>query len=132
MTTAQEDFKIRFAKTLQHIEQEGSKDQETMWLLGSLAADLADTTGQTSWSAAKATMAPQASQALLKTIVAEGNEHQAGGRLKAAYAIQALGASLIVSTQRSDPHMVTGEQLLDALIDRAVAVYRTSKAATVN
>lgn len=130
--TTPEDFKIRFAKTLQHIEEQGSKDQETMFLLGSLAADLADTTGQKSWSAAKATMSPQAAQALLKTIVAQGNEHHAAGQLKAAYAIQALGASLIVSTQRNDPHMATGEKLLDALIDQTVAVYRTSKAASVN
>jgi hypothetical protein len=62
--------------------------------------------------------------ALLKKMEQEGNAHHAAGRNKHAYAIQALAVSLIARTQRADPEMVTGDRLLDKLINTAIALYQ--------
>ncbi len=130
--TKEQDFKIRFAEVLKDLQQNGSKDNEAMWLLGSLAADLADDLKVTNWSAAKRTMHPQTYNTLLKTFETQGNEHHQAGRGKHAYAIQTLAVSLIARTQGADPQMAAGEALLDQIIDYTVAVYRSEKKKQAN
>ena len=56
MTTKEEDFKRRFATLLQDLQQTGTKDTETMWVLGTLAAELAKDLQSSTWSGAKAKM----------------------------------------------------------------------------
>ena len=48
-------------------------------------------------------------------------------RHKHAYAVQALAISLIARTQRADPQMQAGDELLDEIIDHTVTIYRKSK-----
>ena len=45
-------------------------------------------------------------------------------KVKRAYAMQALGLSLVCSTQRNDAVIADGEKLLDAVIEGAVKMYR--------
>lgn len=130
--TKEEEFKQRFASVLKELQENGSKDPEAMWLLGSLAADLADNLQATDWSAAKRGMHAQTYNTLLKTFETQGNDHHREGRTKHAYAIQALAISLIARTQGADPQMAAGEALLDQIIDYTVAVYRREKLARAN
>lgn len=123
----EEEFKQRFVAVVQDLQQSGSKDVEAMWLLGSLASDLAGNLGRTSWTAAKAAMNGPTYNTLLRTFEQQGNEHHREGREKHAYAIQALAISLIAKTQRADPELAAGEALLDDVIDYTVAIYRREK-----
>lgn len=127
MTTAstkETEFKQRFTAILEDLQQVGSRDGEAMGLVGSLAAELAAKLGQNSWSGAKSVMTAETYNGLLQTFEKQGNAHHQAGRTHHAYAIQALAVSLIAATQRSDPHMAQGEQLLDAILDLSVAVHR--------
>jgi hypothetical protein len=103
-----------------------------MWLLGSLASDLADDFHSRDWSSAKRTMSPQTYDALLRTFQDQGNEHHREGRTKHAYAIQALAVSLIAHSQRQDADIAQGAALLDEIIDRTVILYRRDKAGRAN
>ena len=127
--TKEQDFKARFAEVLKDMQQSGSKDKEAMWLLGSLASDLAEDLKRNSWTSAKAAMGPKTYDALLNKFQEQGNEHHQEGRRKHAYVIQALSMSLIARTQRAEPQMAEGEALLDRITDHAAAVYRKNKSA---
>jgi hypothetical protein len=122
--TKEQDFKRRFATVLQDLQQEGSKDNQTMYLLGSLASDLSDDLKRKNWTEAKQVITPALYDQLLKKFEHEGSEHHAAGRTTHAYVIQALAVSLIAGTQRKDPQLREGEQLLDARINHAIAFYR--------
>ena len=130
--TKEEEFKQRFVAVLKDLQENGSKDNEAMWLLGSLASDLADDLKVADWSAAKRGMHSETYNTLLRTFEAQGNEHHQAGRGKHAYAIQALAVSLIARTQGADPQMAAGEALLDQIIDYTVAVYRREKQKRAN
>jgi hypothetical protein len=130
--TKEEDFKQRFVAVLKDLQENGSKDNQAMWLLGSLASDLADNFKAKDWSSAKRGMHAQSYDTLLRTFEAQGNEHHREGRDKHAYAIQVLAVSLIARTQGADPQMAAGEALLDQIVDYTVAVYRREKAARTN
>ncbi|MHA6729066.1 hypothetical protein [Devosia sp. A369] len=130
--TKEQEFKIRFVEVLKDLQQNGSKDKEAMWLLGSLAADLADDLKTADWSSAKRTMAPATYDTLLRTFEAQGNEHHREGRSAHAYVIQVLAISLIARTQGGDPQIAAGEALLDQIIDYTAAIYRREKTAQAN
>ena len=132
MTTKEQDFKNRFAEVLKDLQQNGSKDNEAMWLLGSLAASLADDLKSPDWSSAKRSMAAKTYDTLLHTFQSQGNEHHRDGRIKHAYAIQVLAVSLIARSQGGDPQIAAGEALLDQIVDYTVAVYRRETAASAN
>jgi hypothetical protein len=122
--TREEEFKQRFAAVLKDMQQDGIKDMPAMILLGSLASDLSNDLKAADWTRAKQVMTPKIYNQLLTRLSEEGNAHLAAGTGKHAYAIQALSFSLIAGTQRKDPVMRTGEELLDVVINRAIAVYR--------
>lgn len=122
--TKEQDFKQRFAAVLQDLQHDGASDPAAMLLLGSLATDLSHNLHATNWTQAKQAMTAKDYDALLKTMTVQGNAHHAAGRAKHAYAIQALAVSLIAHTQHADPDMVSGEHLLDGLINSAIALHR--------
>ena len=130
--TKEQDFKTRFTEVLRDLQQNGSKDAEAMFLLGSLAADLSDNMQSQTWSQAKASMTHETYDVLLKQFEEQGKLHHAEARDKHAYAVHALAVSLIARTQRADPHLASGEQLLDQIIDYTVAVYRQQKTVKPN
>ena len=100
MTTQEEDFRIRLVALLKDLQQGGADDGEAMFLLGSLAAGLADDLKSPNWVAAKAAMTPGTRDDVLRTFQDQGNRHHREGRAKQAYAIQALAMSLIAATLR--------------------------------
>ncbi|MCP8883695.1 hypothetical protein NIM87_09315 [Devosia sp. XJ19-1] len=121
-------FKQRFVSVLADFKQNGIKDSEAMELIGSLAASLADSLEQKSWTGAKQAMTAAAYDALLDSFQTRGNKAHQNGQTKQAYALQLLGVSLVAMTQRSDADLMTGEKLLDQMIDSAVAHYRRTRA----
>lgn len=128
MTTKEADFKTRLTAVLADLQRQGTKDAEAMWLLGSLASELAANFKASTWHGAKARMSRSSYDMLLKEFREMGNAHHREGRIKHAYAIQALAMSVVAPTI-NDAQTREGGRLLDTLIDEAVAFYRRSKAA---
>lgn len=125
--TKEAQFKQLFISVLADLKSDGVKDSETMELVGHLAADLADQLEQKSWTAAKQAMTAAVYDALLESFKTRGNQYYQDGRTRHAYAIQLLGVSLVASTQRSDADLAAGEQLMDQVINSAVAHYRRTR-----
>lgn len=127
-TTLQEQYRHRLASVLRDLQATVPQDGEAVALLGSLAAQLADKVQRQSWSDAKDAMSPANRAELLKSFETRGNAMHQAGQAKQAYAIQALATSLVAGTMRQDRNIAEGEGLLDALIDRAVVLYRRHQA----
>jgi hypothetical protein len=121
--TKEAEFKQRLAAVLADLNANGKDDGEAMFLLGSGAARICDMTSQPSWVAMKQAISMTDFNRLLEQCRVEGNKFVAEGQNKAAYAIQALALSLVARTQ-ADPDIRTGEQLLDSVIDAALANVR--------
>jgi hypothetical protein len=127
MQTKEQDLKNRLAAVLRDLQRNGDKEPEAIWHIGSLAATLVDKTKRPSWPALKNSLTPEQYDKLLNDFQDQGNAlYQAGERHK-AYAIQALGISLVLRTQRNDFQLRDGEALLDAMINGAVRFYRKSQ-----
>jgi hypothetical protein len=123
MPTKEEEFKQRFAAVLVDLQENGKKDPEAMWLIGSLACEIAEKSGKSTWVEFKRTMAQQTYAQLLSDFEKEGNRQYREGDRKKAYAIQVLAISLIAYTQ-NDPQMRAGDSILDQLIEMTIAIYR--------
>lgn len=123
MATKEEEFRQRLAAVLKDLGEDGVKDGEAMFMLGNLAAKMADQGSVKSWSALKAGLSAEAYTSLLGTMQTRGNDLMRDGNQKAAYALQALAVSLVARTQ-DDSTTRQGEKLLDQLIDSAVVQYR--------
>ena len=126
MATKEEDFKQRFAAVLMDLQQNGKNDPEAMWLIGSLACEIAETYGKTGWVEFKRSMPQQVYSKLLTDFEKEGNRQHREGDRKKAYAIQVLGISLIAQTQKGQ-EMRAGNSLLDQFIETTVLVYRNNR-----
>jgi hypothetical protein len=119
----QSDLKQRLAALLRDLQDGGGQDGEAMAMIGALAGELALSHKQQSWSATKGVMSRQTYNALLEKFRDSGNDNVQAGRIRNAYAIQAVALSLVAATQRDDPQTAEGERLLDVAIDHTVAVY---------
>jgi hypothetical protein len=127
MPSKEKDLKQRLATVLADIKQNGRDDPEAIWMIGSLAATLVDKAKAPSWPALKEALTAEAYDKLLTDFQSQGNTLYQAGELKRAYAIQALGISLVCRTQRADHQMREGEKLLDSMINGAVGVYRKTQ-----
>ncbi|RYE87671.1 MAG: hypothetical protein EOP19_03625 [Hyphomicrobiales bacterium] len=126
MATKEEEFKQRFAAVLLDLQQNGKNDPEAMWLLGSLACEIAEKSDKKTWVEFKRSMAQSTYSQLLTDFEKEGNRQHREGDRKKAYAIQVLAISLIARTQ-DDPQMRAGDALLDQMIDMTVNIYRDNR-----
>lgn len=122
--TPQDQFRQHLATVLSDLQQTAAEDGEAVALIGSLATELSDKLARPSWIAAKDVMSPANYTELLQSFEKKGKALHKAGQTKQAYAIQALATSLAASTMRADRTIAEGEGLLDALIDRAVVLYR--------
>lgn len=125
MATKEEDFKERFVAVLRDLRDNGQKDPEAMFLIGSLAARLVDRAGQSSWTGLKTSMAPPSYAKLLSDFEKQGNTFHRDGKTKHAYAVQVLAISLIARTQ-NDPDVRAGDSLLDEMLGFLIAAYRSA------
>ncbi len=122
--TPQDQFRQHLANVLGDLQRTVAEDGESVALIGSLATELSTKLDRASWSDAKDAMSAANYDELLKSFQARGNALYQEGNTKQAYAIQALATSLVASTMRADRTIAEGEGLLDALIDRAVVLFR--------
>lgn len=126
MTTKEEDFKQRFVAVMRDLREDGRRDPEAVWLLGSLAAMIIDKAKAKSWPALKQQLSGADHDGLLHDFQKSGNAFHKEGKVKQAYAVQILGMSLIARTQR-DADVLAGNELLDEIIGKSIAVYRRSR-----
>ena len=128
MSTKEQDFKERLVAVMRDLQDNGSKDAEVIWLIGSIATRLIDLDKLKRWTEFKQRLTAAAYDQLLKDFEQQGNDYHKEGKLKGAYAIQLLAVSVVCRTQR-DPDVREGEKLLDQLIERTVVAYRKASAA---
>lgn len=131
MPTKEEEFKQRFAAVLLDLTENGNKDPEALWLIGSLACELSEKSGHTQWAEFKRGMSRQTYDQLLADFQKEGNRQHQEGDPKKAFAIQVLGISLVARTQ-TDSEMRAGDALLDQLIETTMTVYRANRSPKPN
>lgn len=127
MPTKEDELKQRLAAVLEDLRTDGGTDPETVWTIGSLAAALVDKAKASSWPALKEGLTAEAYDKLLADFQKQGNDLYQSGDVRKAYAIQALGLSLVSRTQRKDPEMRQGEMLLDSMITGALDIYRRTQ-----
>lgn len=134
MTDAKEKnkaaFKQKLAVVLRDLQDGGSKDDEAVWLTGSLAAQLLDKAEKPSWPQLKVALSNEAYDGLLASFQTQGNKLATEGNHKAAYAMQNLGIS-VIGSRLNDAEIATGTQLLDQFIDAAINYYRKGMAAKI-
>jgi hypothetical protein len=121
--TKEQDLKNRLAAVLKDMDENGSKDVEAMWLMGSIASAITDQAKAKSWSALRKVLTPADYDKLVTTFKVKGDEFVAEGKVKAAYAIQALAVCIVAGIQ-ADPMVVEGARLLDIAIDRSILFFR--------
>ena len=126
MPTKEEEFKHRLVAVLGDLEENGKSDPEAIWLIGSLAHGIVERTGNKSWRQFKDTMSQEVYSQLLGDFEKEGNRQYREGDQKKAYAMQALGVSLVATTQESR-EVKAGDALLNRFIEMAIGVYRESQ-----
>ena len=66
---------------------------------------------------------------LLTTFQNQGNALAKQGARRQVFAVEVLAASLVAKTQTNDPELVTGDSMLNDLIDSAIAVFRQASSA---
>lgn len=129
MATKEEDFRERFVAMMQDLHANGGKDQEAMFLIGSLASRLMDKTGAKSWATFKSTLGSYDRSVLLTDFETQGNKFHNDGKRKHAYAVQVLAMSVIAPSQ-TDEDVLSGNKILDSIVNRLVTVFRKAEAAT--
>ncbi len=123
MTSDTQDFQLRLTALLTDLKNDGRKDPEAMWLIGSLATRLIDSSGSRDWPSLKAGLTAESYDNMLSSFQTQGNALYKQGKPKATYAIQVLAMSLIATRMR-DETIARGARLLDELIAATVKAYR--------
>ncbi len=114
----EKNFKAQLASVLRNLKDAGIKDKQAMLLIGSLAGNLINKAKVDNWTDLKASLSKKAFLGLIDEMQQQGLELQEKGNVKAAYAIQAIGVSLIANTMQ-DPDTKKGKEFLDTLINHA-------------
>jgi hypothetical protein len=122
--TPQDQFRPHLARVLSDLRHKVEEDGEVVALIGSLASELSGSLDKARWSDAKDVMSSANYNELLQSFQTQGNALHQAGENKKAYAIQALSTSLVAATLRADTAIAEGEGLLDALIDRAIVLFK--------
>lgn len=124
MTDRLADLRQRLANILADLTQGGGDDGKAMFMLGSTATRICDLTKASTWAQCKRSLSPAEYPALLSRIGLEGEQFLADGNTKAAYALQAIGISLVAGRE-IDPVLRDGVNLLDGFIEQTIVNYRT-------
>lgn len=120
--SAESEFATEFHAVVDALDRHGRGDNETMWLLGSLAARLVKEARADNWTDLKLRLAAQSRQDLVGTLDTQATQFAASGKAKPAYVARLLGISLVAGTL-SDPALKKRDQLLNNFIDTAAIVF---------
>jgi hypothetical protein len=119
---AEADFITQFHGVVDELDQVGRKDNETMWLLGSLAARLVREAKADNWTDLKLRIGPKSLEELVTTLDTQAATYQQEGKIKPAYVARLLGISLVAG-HVSEPKLRQRDQLLNTFIDTAAIVF---------
>lgn len=121
------DFAARFHEVVDDLDRTGRRENETMWLLGSLAARLVDEARADNWTDLKLKIAPGSLAEVVTTLDAQAEIYASEGRDKAAYVARLLGISLVAG-RIADPLLRQRDMMLNTFIDTAATVFKQSRA----
>ena len=116
------EFAAQFHGVIDDLDRNGRRDNETMWLLGSLAARLVREARADNWTDLKLKIAPDSLEELVETLDQQAAGYQADGKTKPAYVARLLGISLVAG-RLPDPVLKQRDQLLNNFIDTAAIVF---------
>lgn len=116
------EFITEFHSVVDDLDRVGRKDNETMWLLGSLAARLVKEANADNWTDLKLKIAPRSLEELVTTLDAQAATYTSEGKTKPAYVARLLGISLVAG-RLPDPKLRQRDQLLNTFIDTAAIVF---------
>lgn len=116
------DFIAQFHSVIDDLDRAGRSDNETMWLLGSLAARLVKEARADNWTDLKLKIAPKSLEELVVTLDAQAATYASEGKTKPAYVARLLGISLVAG-RLPDAKLRQRDQLLNNFIDTAAIVF---------
>jgi hypothetical protein len=116
------EFAAQFHSVIDDLDRHGRGDNETMWLLGSLAARLVREARADNWTDLKLKIATDSLEELVVTLDQQAATYQAEGKTKPAYVARLLGISLVAG-RLPDPVLKQRDQLLNNFIDTAAIVF---------
>ena len=116
------EFAARFHQVVDELDRSLRHDNETMWLLGSLAARLVGEARADNWTDLKLKIAPASLAEVVTTLDAQAGLHAAEGRDKPAYVARLLGISLVAG-RIEDPLLRQRDTMLNNFIDTAATVF---------
>lgn len=119
---AEADFIAQFHKVVDELDQVARKDNETMWLLGSLAARLVKEAKADNWTDLKLRIGAKSLEELVTTLDTQAATYQRDDKVKPAYVARLLGISLVAG-RVSEPKLRQRDQLLNNFIDTAAIVF---------
>jgi hypothetical protein len=106
------------SKVLADLNEVRTRDPEAVMLIGSLADRLSKDSGKATWLEVKQGLSDAEHNSLVGTFVRQIDSAQAEGKIKVAYALQALATSL-VGSRFQDKGIAAGVALLDDFIASA-------------
>ncbi len=112
---------------LKDLSENGAKDPEAMWLIGSLATKLITDAKAKDWLELKARISPKGYDVTLGELQKQGHDLQVKGKVKAAYAMQAIAVSL-AAQRMNDKDTKKGNELLNQLISDAISYFNNVNA----
>ncbi len=127
-----EQLRQRLAAVLKDLQDAGLQDPEAVAMVGSLASDICASLKTSGWGDAKQSMSDANYAELLAAFERQGNALYKDGKVKQAYAVQALAVSLVASRHRGHKRITQGEQLLDGVIEAAIRHYQRGVKASAN
>jgi hypothetical protein len=119
---AESDFIAEFHAVVDALDSTGRKDNETMWLLGSLAARLVKEAKADNWTDLKLRIGPKSLEELVTTLSTQADSYAAEGKVKPAYVTRLLGISLVAG-RVTEPRLRQRDQMLNNFIDTAAVVF---------
>jgi hypothetical protein len=120
--SAESEFITQFHGVVDDLDKAGRHDNETMWLLGSLAARLVKEAKADNWTDLKLKIAPRSLEEVVDTLESQAAAYTAEGKTKPAYVARLLGISLVAS-RINEPKLKQRDQLLNNFIDTAAIVF---------
>jgi hypothetical protein len=125
---AEADFIAGFHNAVDRLDRSARHDNQTMWLLGSLAARLVQEASADNWTDLKLRIGPTALTELVTTLTAQADAHAAADDARAAYVAHLLASSLVAG-RIADARLRQRDQMLNTFIDTAATVFRQSHSA---
>jgi hypothetical protein len=116
------EFVAQFHGVVDDLDKAGRRDNETMWLLGSLAARLVKEARADNWTDLKLKISQRSLEEVVETLESQAAGYTAEGKAKPAYVARLLGISLVAS-RIDDPGLRQRDQLLNNFIDTAAIVF---------